>query len=119
MQRFHGNALNSFAFELLDILADARDGAAGTHATDKHVHRAIRIVPYFRAGGLEVTFRIGRVLELLRQKIFRVSSAIRSASAMAPGMPFEPGVRMRSAPKALSMARRSTLMVSGMVRMSR
>ena len=40
------------------------------------------------------------------------------ALAMAPFMPSAPGVRISSAPKLLSIMRRSTDMVSGMVSVS-
>jgi hypothetical protein len=45
----------------------------------------------------------------------RRSAAICSARATAPFMPSEPGVRTSSAPKARSSARRSLLIVSGML----
>ncbi len=48
-----------------------------------------------------------------------VAPAISSARAMAPLMPSAPGVSTSSAPYARSRVRRSTLIVSGMVRMSR
>ena len=48
-----------------------------------------------------------------------VSAASSSALAIAPFMPFAPGVSTSSAPYARSRLRRSTLMVSGMVRISR
>lgn len=52
-------------------------------------------------------------------KLFGVSLASSFAFAIAPDMPFVPSVRTSSAPYAFSMLRRSTLMVSGMVRMMR
>ena len=48
-----------------------------------------------------------------------VAAAISSALAMAPFMPFAPSVSTSSAPYAFKRLRRSTLMVSGMVRMIR
>ena len=44
------------------------------------------------------------------------SAAMRSAAATAPLMPSAAGVRTSSAPKARSMARRSRLIDSGIVR---
>ena len=41
-----------------------------------------------------------------------------SARLIAPGMPSEPGVRTRLAPKAAKTLLRSMLMVSGMVNVS-
>jgi hypothetical protein len=51
------------------------------------------------------------------QYFFGSLATISLALAMAPGIPFAPSVRTSSAPKARSMRRRSTDMVSGMVRM--
>ena len=50
-------------------------------------------------------------------KLFGISSASSLALAMAPFIPLVPSVRTSSAPYAFKMFRRSTLMVSGMVRM--
>ena len=52
-----------------------------------------------------------------RKYLFGSLATISSALAMAPFMPLAPSVRTSSAPKALSMRRRSIDMVSGMVRM--
>ena len=51
------------------------------------------------------------------QYFFGSLATISLARAMAPGIPLAPSVRTSSAPKARSMRRRSTDMVSGMVRM--
>ena len=50
---------------------------------------------------------------------FGASTALTSAFLMAPFMPSAPGVSTSSAPIALSRVRLSTLIVSGMVRISR
>ena len=57
--------------------------------------------------GIERAAKLNEVLALL-------SSALRSA----PGMPSAAGVRIKSAPSALSIRRRSRLMLSGMVTLS-
>jgi hypothetical protein len=62
--------------------------------------------------------RIGRVLELLRdERIGRFGRQFRGR-AIAPFIPSAPGVRTNSAPRARSKVRRSTLIVSGIVRIS-
>ena len=55
---------------------------------------------------------------LLGIHAFGMPATISSALAMAPDMPFSAGVSTRSAPKMRSRWRRSTLMLSGMVRIS-
>jgi hypothetical protein len=50
------------------------------------------------------------------QYFFGSLATISRALAMAPDMPFAPSVRTSSAPKALSMRRRSMDIVSGIVR---
>ena len=52
-------------------------------------------------------------------KLLGISLESSSAFAIAPFIPLAPSVRTSSAPYAFSMLRRSTLMVSGMVRMMR
>ena len=52
-------------------------------------------------------------------KLFGISFASSSAFSIAPFIPFVPSVRTTSAPYAFTMLRRSTLMVSGIVRIIR
>ncbi|MCY1426513.1 hypothetical protein D9M71_423350 [compost metagenome] len=68
--RFHRHREDRLALGVLDIAGNPGDGAAGTDPGDQHVHRAVGVVPDFRAGGLLVDGRVGRVVELLRHEVF-------------------------------------------------
>jgi hypothetical protein len=69
--RLHGHGQDLLALHVLDVARDAGDGAARADAGDEHVDRAVGVVPDFRAGGLFVNRRVGWILELLGQEIFR------------------------------------------------
>ena len=116
----HGHGEKFLALGLLPKPGDAGDGAAGADAGDQDIHLAVGVIPDFRAGGLFVDGRIGRVFELLRQEVvFRIGGGdFFGAPDGAPSCPSAPGVSSRLAPKAASTRRRSRLMVSGMVRVS-
>jgi hypothetical protein len=62
--------------------------------------------------------RVRGILELLRNPRSGVSRASCSALAMAPFMPSAPGVRTSFAPSIASNVRRSSDIVSGIVRIS-
>ena len=68
--RFHGHRGNGLVFDLFDVSTDAADGAAGTHRTYENINFAIGIFPDFRAGGFDMDFGIGRILELLGHEVF-------------------------------------------------
>ncbi|MCY1422901.1 hypothetical protein D9M71_386000 [compost metagenome] len=67
--RLHRHGEDRLATSLLDVAGHAGEGAAGSHAGHQHIHGAIGVVPDFRAGGLFVDRRVGRVLELLQQQV--------------------------------------------------
>ena len=51
---------------LLDEPRNTGDGAAGSDAGDENIDFAVGVVPDFRSGCLEVNFRVGGILKLLR-----------------------------------------------------
>mmetsp|Transcript_20317 Transcript_20317/g.46910 ORF Transcript_20317/g.46910 Transcript_20317/m.46910 type:complete len:244 (+) Transcript_20317:910-1641(+) len=51
---------------LLDVLRDARDGAAGADARDEHVDLPVGVPPDFGASGLAVDLCVRRILKLLQ-----------------------------------------------------
>ncbi len=102
-------------FSLFQDLTYAGDRAAGADAANDNVNLAIGVFPNFFRSRLAVNFRIRRILELLRHKIILVLRGNSSALRMAPGMPSAAGVSTSSAPRALSIRRRSKLMLSGSV----
>ncbi len=59
-----------FAFGVFDVAAHAGQRTAGADTGNKDIHFAVRVFPDFRAGGLFMDFRVGRVAELLQQHIF-------------------------------------------------
>ena len=116
VDRFDGDGFERVAFFLLDVAGHAGDGSARAHARHENVDLAFGVVPDFRAGGLEVDFRVGRVFELLRHEVFRVARRDSSALAMAPFMPSAPGVRIRFRARRISASSAVRCdMVSGMV----
>ncbi|MNN30090.1 hypothetical protein D3C81_1437270 [compost metagenome] len=62
--RLHRHRQDRLALGLLDVARHASDGTAGAHARHQHIDRAVGVVPDFRAGGLFMDRRVGRVLEL-------------------------------------------------------
>src|SRR5690606_37480946 len=64
-----GDGLDRLAPGLLDVARYAGDGAAGAHAGDQDVDRAVGVVPDLGASGRFVDRGIGRVLELLQQHV--------------------------------------------------
>src|SRR6185312_16791631 len=63
--RFHRHDTHG-RLALLEHLADTGDGAARADAGDQYVDAAGGVVPDFFGGGGTMDFRVGRVLELLR-----------------------------------------------------
>src|SRR5271165_5278832 len=55
---------------LLDHLADARDGAAGSDRCNERVDVPVRVAPDLFGRRAAVDLRIGRVVELLRHEVF-------------------------------------------------
>ena len=53
---------------LLQITPHTRDGAAGSYACYEDIHFPFRLLPDFRAGGLIVGKRIGRIYKLIGNK---------------------------------------------------
>ena len=88
-------------------------------AGDQDVHLAVRVVPDFLGGGLACEFPDWPGFSnCCGIQAFGVSLASCSARAMAPFMPSVPGVSTSFAPSIASNVRRSSDIVSGMVRMS-
>ena len=81
---------------------------------------AVGVVPDLLGGGAAMDFRVGRVVELLRDDRARdLAARAPRALAMAPRMPCGPAVSTSSAPSRASILRRSIDIVSGMTRISR
>lgn len=99
-------------------MTDARQRAARTDTSNKGIDFAIEIVVDLRPRRGFMRSRIGRVGELLRDEGIRRLLGKFFCLAIAPFMPLEPSVKTIFAPYALSRLRRSTLMVSGIVRIA-
>ena len=54
---------------MLDIARNSGNGATGADARHQYIDPAIGVIPDFRAGGLFVNRRVGRVFKLLGHKI--------------------------------------------------
>ena len=102
-----------------DDLDTAGDGAAGADGGDEDIHLAARYRPRFlppwSGGGSSGLAGFSNCCGIHELGVFCRSS---SARAMAPFMPSAPGVRTSFAPSMASSVRRSSDIVSGMVRMS-
>ena len=68
--RLNGNNLDVRVL-VLEVLAGAGDGAAGTDACNKNIDLAVGLLPDLRAGGRIVRGRVCRVDELTRDKAVR------------------------------------------------
>src|SRR5208283_526977 len=62
--RFHGHRLERWLLRL-DVFRNAGDGSTRADTGDEKIHAPVRVRPNLRTGGLEVNFRIGRVIKLL------------------------------------------------------
>ena len=93
--------------------------AAGADAGDQVVEALGEVGEDLGRGGAPVDLDVRRVLELLRHPAPGVSATISLARAIAPGIPFSLGVSSSSAPYAAMIRRRSTVIDSGMTRISR
>jgi hypothetical protein len=105
-------------FVVAERAGDAGDGAAGADGGDEDVDVAAGIVPDFLGGGFFVDGGVGGLLNCWGIHAPGVAARISSAFSIAPFMPLGPGVRTSSAPSMARSVRRSSDMVSGMVRMS-
>lgn len=76
---FNGDAADGFVFLVLDVAADAGDGAAGADAGDEDVDFAIGVFPDLGAGGFHVDSGVGGILELLQEHEF---AGVRGADAL-------------------------------------
>jgi len=111
------NRLKGGLAGLNDFVATS-DGAARSHSGDQNVNATGGIGPNFFGGGFAVDGGVRRVVNCWGIQALGVSLANCSARAIAPFIPSVPGVRTNFAPSMANSVRRSSDMVSGIVKIN-